>query len=139
MSEAFLKTQIISPDSEIYDGNTEMIVLPGEDGDFAAMYEHAPLITYLRPGKVEVISVGEKEKIDFFISGGFVKIQNNNCIVMVDYIRKTDDIDVKENDKKISELLIKVEQEEDQEIKNSLISDIDLLKSENQVSLESKS
>ena len=67
MSEAFLKTQIISPDSEIYDGNTEMIVLPGEDGDFAAMYEHAPLITYLRPGKVEVFSISEKKNRIFCI------------------------------------------------------------------------
>ena len=137
MSEAFLKTQIISPDSEIYDGNTEMIVLPGEDGDFAAMYEHAPLITYLRPGKVEVFSISEKEKIEFFVSGGFVKIENNSCIVMVDYIRNTHEIDVKENEKKISELLKKLENEEDQAIKNSLLSDIELLKSENQVSVES--
>ncbi len=137
MSEAFLKTQIISPDSEIYDGNTEMIVLPGEDGDFAAMYEHAPLITYLRPGKVEVFSISEKEKIEFFVSGGFVKIENNSCIVMVDYIRKTHEIDVKENEKKISELLKKLENEEDQAIKNSLLSDIELLKSENQASVES--
>ena len=137
MSEAFLKTQIISPESEIYEGNTEMIVLPGEDGDFAAMYEHAPLITFLRPGKVEVFSKEEKEKINFFVSGGFVKIQNNSCIVMVDYIRKTDDIDVKENEKKISKLLMKVEQEQDQSIKDSLLLDIDLLKSENEASLDS--
>ena len=137
MSEAFLMTNIISPDNEIYDGNTEMIVLPGEDGDFAAMYEHAPLITYLRPGKVEVFSISEKENIEFFVSGGFVKIKNNNCIVMVDYIKKTHEIDVKENEKKISELLNKLENEEDQAIKNSLLLDIELLKSENQASAES--
>ncbi len=46
MSEGLLKTQIISPDNEIYDGDTDMVVLPGEDGDFAAMYEHAPIITF---------------------------------------------------------------------------------------------
>ena len=131
MSETFLKTQIISPDNSIYDGNTDMVVLPGEDGDFAAMYEHAPIITFLRPGKVEVFSKEEKEKIDFFVSGGFVKIQNNSCLVMVDYIKKTKEIDVKENEKKISELLLKLEKTEDQIIKENLIIDIDLLKSEN--------
>ena len=36
MSEEFLKTQIISPDNQVYDGNTEMVVLPGDEGDFAA-------------------------------------------------------------------------------------------------------
>ena len=134
MSEGFLKTQIISPDSEIYDGNTDMVVLPGEDGDFAAMYEHAPIITFLRPGKIEVFTKEEKENIGFFVSGGFVKIQNNNCLVMVDYIRKTKDIDIKENEKKISELLLELEKTEDQIIRDNLIIDIDLLKSENQAS-----
>ena len=134
MSEGLLKTQIISPDNQVYDGNSEMVVLPGDEGDFAAMYEHAPVITFLRPGKVEVFSVEEKENISFFVSGGFVKIQNNNCLVMVDYIKKTKNIDVKENEKKISELVLKLEKEEDQTIKDNLIIDIDLLKSENQAS-----
>ena len=134
MSEELLKTQIISPDNEIYDGDTDMVVLPGEDGDFAAMYEHAPIITFLRPGKVEVFSKEEKEKITFFVAGGFVKIQNNNCLVMVDYIRKSSDIDVKENEKKISELLSKLEKTDDQVIKDNLLMDIDLIRSENQAS-----
>ena len=137
MSEGLLKTQIISPDNDIYDGNTEMVVLPGEDGDFAAMYEHAPLITFLRPGKVEVFLKDEKEKIVFFVSGGFVRIQNNNCIVMVDYIKNTDDIDVKGNEKKISGLVLKLEKEEDQSIRDNLQVDIDLLESENQASVKS--
>ena len=66
MNEQLLKTQIISPDSEIFQGNTEMVVLPGEDGDFAAMYEHAPIITFLRPGKIEVfLEELKKKKLDF--------------------------------------------------------------------------
>ena len=134
MSEGLLKTQIISPDNEIYDGETDMVVLPGEDGDFAAMYEHAPIITFLRPGKVEVFLKEEKQKIAFFVAGGFVKIQNNNCLVMVDYIRKTSDIDIKENEKKISELLFKLENTEDQITRDNLTMDIDLIRSENQAS-----
>ena len=137
MSEAFLKTQIISPDNEIFDGDTEMVVLPGEDGDFAAMYEHAPIITFLRPGKIEVFSKELKEKIRFFVSGGFVKIENNNCTVMVDYIRNTEEINVQKNDKKISDLLLKLEKEEDQMIRDDLLMDIDLLKLENQATVDS--
>ena len=57
---------------------------------------------------------------------------------MVDYIRKTNDINVKENENKISDLLIKAEQEKDQIIRDSLLIDIDLLRSENQASIEVK-
>ena len=67
-----------------------------------------------------------------------IKIQNNNCLVMVDYIRKTSDINVKENEKKISELLSKLEKTEDQIIRDNLMMDIDLIRSENQASDKAK-
>ena len=70
MSEGLLKTQIISPDNKVYDGNTEMVVLPGDEGDFAAMYEHAPIITFLRPGKVEVFLKEEKEMVIANVNNG---------------------------------------------------------------------
>ena len=53
---------------------------------------------------------------------------------MVDYIKKTSDIDVKENEKKISKLLLKLEKTEDQIIRDNLIIDIDLIRYENQTS-----
>ena len=51
---------------------------------------------------------------------------------MVDHIRKTKDIDVKENEKKISELVLKFEKTEDQLIRDDLAKAIELLKFENQ-------
>ena len=77
MSEEFLKTQIISPDNEIYDGETDMVVLPGEDGDFAAMYEHAPLITFLRPG---ILEVGKNEK--YYVEEGTVEFFENKLLIL---------------------------------------------------------
>ena len=53
---------------------------------------------------------------------------------MVDYIRKISDIDVKENEKKISELLLKLEKTEDQIIRDNLNTDIELIRSENEAS-----
>ena len=135
MNEQLIKTQIISPDKEIYNGSPEMVVLPGEDGDFAAMYEHAPFITFLRPGKIEVYLKAEKEKLDYFVSGGFVKVQDNNCIVMVDYIKKINEINVKDNDKKISDLLFKLDKEDDSVNKDNIMLEIEILKSENEATV----
>ena len=135
MSEQSIKTQIISPDKEIYNGSPEMVVLPGEEGDFAAMYEHAPIITFLRPGKIEVFLKVDKEKLDYFVSGGFVKVQNNNCIVMVDYIKRINEINVKDNDKKISDLLIKLDKENDSVNKDNIMLQVEILKSENEATV----
>jgi F-type H+-transporting ATPase subunit epsilon len=135
MIPSFIKTQIISPDEEVYNGEPEMVVLPGEEGDFAAMFEHAPLITYLRPGKIQVLSK-EEDNLVYFVSGGFVKIQDNKCIIMVDYIKKINDIDVKDNENKIVKLLTRIENETDNRQKDNLLSNIDLLKSENEATNE---
>ena len=135
MSEQLIKTQIISPDKEIYNGSPEMVVLPGEEGDFAAMYEHAPIITFLRPGKIEVFLKIDKEKLDYFVSGGFVKVQNNNCIVMVDYIKQISEIIVKDNEKKITDLLSKLDKETDSIEKDKILLEVETLKSENEAAI----
>ncbi len=130
-----IDTKIISPDQEIYNGSIEMVVLPGEEGDFAAMFEHAPLITFLRTGKIQVFET-DKDSIIYFVSGGFVKIEDNSCVVMVDYIKQIADIDVKSNEERITVLLDKVNNENNSTIKENLLYDISMLKSENSVALE---
>ena len=82
MSEEFLKTQIISPDNQVYDGNTEMVVLPGDEGDFAAMYEHAPIITFLRPGFIVIKSDKEEKEEKYYVEEGTVEFSRNNLLIL---------------------------------------------------------
>ena len=125
-----MNVSIISPEEEIYKGSAEMVVMPGEDGDFAAMYEHAPLITYLRPGKLEVIEEEKKEKLAYFVRGGFVKVKNNQCLIMVDYIKNVKDIDVSFNENEISSLQSKLVSETNEIIREGLSENIELLEIE---------
>ena len=125
-----INVSIISPEEEIYKGSAEMVVVPGEDGDFAAMFEHAPLITYLRPGKLEVIEEEKKEKIAYFVRGGFVKVKENQCLIMVDFIKNIKDIDVSVNENEISNLRSKLVSETSESIKEGLSESIELLEIE---------
>ena len=125
-----MNVSIISPEEEIYKGLAEMVVVPGEDGDFAAMFEHAPLITYLRPGKLEVIEAEKKEKIAYFVRGGFVKVKENQCLIMVDFIKNVKDIDVLVNENEISSLRSKLVSETSESIKEDLSESIELLETE---------
>ena len=125
-----MNVSIISPEEEIYKGLAEMVVVPGEDGDFAAMFEHAPLITYLRPGKLEVIEAEKKEKIAYFVRGGFVKVQENQCLIMVDFIKNVKDIDVSVNENEINSLRSKLISETSESIKEDLSESIELLEIE---------
>jgi F-type H+-transporting ATPase subunit epsilon len=125
-----INVSIISPEEEIYNGSAEMVVVPGEDGDFAAMYEHAPLITYLRPGKLEVIEEEKKEKLAYFVKGGFVKVKENQCLIMVDYIKNVKDIDVSANENEIGSLRSKLVSETSESIKEGISENIELLETE---------
>tara|TARA_B100001094_G_C17522979_1_gene481049 strand:+ start:69 stop:476 length:408 start_codon:yes stop_codon:yes gene_type:complete len=125
-----MNVSIISPEEEIYKGSAEMVVVPGEDGDFAAMFEHAPLITYLRPGKLEVIEAEKIEKIAYFVRGGFVKVQENQCLIMVDFIKNIKDIDVSINENEISNLRSKLVSETSESIKEGISESIELLETE---------
>ena len=125
-----MNVSIISPEEEIYKGSAEMVVVPGEDGDFAAMFEHAPLITYLRPGKLEVIEEEKKEKIAYFVRGGFVKVKENDCLIMVDFIKNVKEINVSVNENEISDLRSKLVSETSESIKEGLSESIELLETE---------
>ena len=76
MSEQF-KIEIISPDKSVFSGETEEVVLPCYEGQVTILKDHIPLITFLRPG---VIEIGNIEK--FYIEDGTVEFSDNNLLVL---------------------------------------------------------
>tara|TARA_B100000700_G_C14984072_1_gene827881 strand:- start:1063 stop:1470 length:408 start_codon:yes stop_codon:yes gene_type:complete len=110
-----LSLQLISPDKEYFAGIVEMVVLPGENGDFSVLPDHAPIITYLRPGKISIIVERGKE-LSYFVASGFVKVDNNNCHVLVDYIKSESDLNESDLKKELASIFEKIENEKDQEV-----------------------
>ena len=124
-----LSLQLVSPDQDFFVGTIDMVVLPGEDGDFSVLPEHAPIITYLRPGKITIIEEKNKEHI-YFVGSGFVKVENNNCQVLVDYIKKSSDFDMEITKKELSKLLTEIENESNQTKLKSLLERKEVLEEE---------
>ena len=74
---------IITPDQELFSGDILSIELPGSDGSFEILNNHAPIIATLSGGKITIaIENGKKES--FEVNGGVVETQNNKIIVLVD-------------------------------------------------------
>ena len=71
------KVEIISPDKCIYSGETEETVLPCFEGQVTILKDHIPLITFLRPGLIEI---GKNEK--FYAEDGTVEFSNNNLLIL---------------------------------------------------------
>ncbi|MEI6434161.1 MAG: ATP synthase F1 subunit epsilon [Bacteroidota bacterium] len=80
-----MKVEIITPDSAIFSGDqVALIQLPGIDGSFEVLNNHAPLISVLAKGKIKVINKGEKEEQFFEIKGGVIEVLNNKVLVLAE-------------------------------------------------------
>ena len=76
MSQEF-KIEIISPDKRIFSGNTDEVILPCFEGQVTVLKDHIPLITFLRPG---IIEIGKNEK--FYTEDGTVEFSDNNLLIL---------------------------------------------------------
>jgi F-type H+-transporting ATPase subunit epsilon len=72
--------EIITPNKKIFSGNASLVQLPGIDGLFTILENHAPLVAALQKGKVKIIS--EEETLYFEINGGVVEVLKNKVEVL---------------------------------------------------------
>ena len=84
--------ELVSPEKLLLSENTEMVVVPGVEGDFGILIGHAPLISTLRPG---VINIHAKNKIDksIFVAGGFADVTGERCTILAEEAILVDDIE----------------------------------------------
>lgn len=75
--------EIITPDKKVYSGDVEAIKLPGAEGSFGILNNHAPIIATLKKGTVKVTDT-KKQVENFEINGGVVEVLNNKIIVLAE-------------------------------------------------------
>ena len=62
---------VVSPESTLFDGKVDIVILPGESGSFSVLHDHAPLIK----GEIKYTEDGLEKSIG--ISSGFVEVRDN--------------------------------------------------------------
>ena len=78
MSEKFT-IEIISPDRSIIKMETSEVVIPSFEGEMGILKDHIPLITFLRPGFINIKSNTEQK---IFVEEGTVEFSNNNLLIL---------------------------------------------------------
>ncbi|MGD7069329.1 ATP synthase F1 subunit epsilon [Acetobacter sp. AAB5] len=78
-----IQIEIISPEKVLVSREVDMAVLPGMEGDIAAMPERAPMMLLLRGGIVALYD-GDTVKDRYFVGGGFADITPTRCTVLAD-------------------------------------------------------
>lgn len=77
-----MKLKIITPEKDIFEGEADLVQLPGSDGLFEILKNHAPMIAALGKGKMKV---GNNGNFQYFeINGGVMEVLNNNILVLAE-------------------------------------------------------
>ena len=75
--------EIVTPTKLLTAEEADMVVVPGDDGDFGVLPGHAPLLSSVRPGVIDVHDDGAV-RIQYFIAGGFAEVDPEKCVVLAD-------------------------------------------------------
>lgn len=87
-----IELELVSPERLLLSEPVDMVVVPGTEGNFGVLPGHAPLISTVRPGVIDVHDGGKiRERI--FVSGGFAEVTPERCTVLADEAIPVGDLD----------------------------------------------
>ena len=98
-----LQFELVSPERLLLAEAVDMVVVPGAEGDFGVLKDHAPLISGVRPGVLDVHDEGQiKERI--FVAGGFAEVTGERLTVLAEEAVRLADIDRAEIESQLNDL-----------------------------------
>ena len=77
-----MRLEIVTPEKKVFEGEASAVTLPGVDGSFQLLENHAPIVSTLTKGLVTVQSNDTTETIE--VNGGVVEVNNNKVIVLAE-------------------------------------------------------
>ncbi len=90
MAETF-QFELVSPERLLLSEEVEQVVVPGSEGDFTMLPRHAPLLTALRPGLLEIGAGSGRRR--FFVRGGFAEVSPAGLTVLASTAIDLEDLD----------------------------------------------
>ena len=92
MADAKIEFELVAPEKLLVSKAVEMVVVPGTEGDFGVLVGHAPLISSLRNGVIEIHDGGVvTDRI--FVAGGFAEVTAERCTVLAVEAIATSELD----------------------------------------------
>ena len=88
-----IHVDVVSAEEQIYSGEAEFVVLPGEAGELGIYPRHTPLITRIKPGTVRIKPEGGGDEELIFVAGGILEVQPRVVTVLADTAIRGHDLD----------------------------------------------
>ena len=85
MAERTFSVSLVTPEGAAFEGEVEMLVVPGADGEIGVLARHAPLVALLKAGSTRVYKDRSTEDVLEFATGpGFFKVEQDRALALVD-------------------------------------------------------
>ncbi len=101
---AKLQFELVAPSRLLLSVEADQVALPGSEGDMGILPGHAPLISSLRPGVIEVEGLAEAEDTRFYVPGGFMEIANDRLTVLAEEVTPMSKLDRAQLEQQIQNL-----------------------------------
>lgn len=80
-----MNLEIVTPEKKLFEGIVKLVQVPGADGSFEMLENHAPIISTLNAGKVRIIDENDKENL-FDVDKGVIELKNNKIILLTEKV-----------------------------------------------------
>ena len=102
MAEKF-RFELVSPERLVLSEEVEQVVVPGSEGQFTVLPNHAPVLTTLRPGLLD-ITIGGADTRHIYVRGGFAGVDPQNLTVLAQQAVDLDNLDREKLDQEIRDM-----------------------------------
>ena len=92
MTKEKIELEIVTPATLLFSGTADMVVVPGREGDFGILTGHAPMLSTVRAGTIDIYE-SDKITTQVFVEGGFAEVTDKRCTVLVETAMLVADID----------------------------------------------
>ena len=83
---------LVSPEKLLFSGEVEQVDVPGSEGEFGVLAQHAPMVATLKPGILTIFEGSERLRVVVF--GGFAEVSPQGLTVLADNAVPVDELDV---------------------------------------------
>jgi len=95
-----LKLELVSPEKELASRQVKEVLIPGAEGEFVVMPDHAPLLSTIKPGVLAISEISGQQS-RYFVRGGYAEVADNHLIVLAERAIPLEDLDAAEIEQEI--------------------------------------
>ncbi len=121
MPDTTFRFELVCPEGLVLEQDVEHVIIPGSEGDFMVMPNHAPVISTLRPGILEVGRIHQNTK-KYYVSNGLAEVSPDSLTILAPQAIDTDSMEPDFFPKEIKSLEDEIEGTHDQELRDQLVT-----------------